>query len=226
VIEGAIGAGKSVLSEVLKDRAEREGIKTLLIPEPVSEWVGTGILKEFYKDPKRWAYSMQTMAFSSRCNKINKMVEENPGAELVIIERSPASDQIFMYLLKKDFTETERAMYSSWITLFNKYLSISLNDATAVYLRTDLASCMTRLKTRGRAGEDGAEMEAYQQSLIDIHNAFLIGPVDEQKYEDLPRCPYKEILHVGEEFAALNFRDNEDAKEKITTYILDKCGLL
>lgn len=59
-IEGNLGAGKTTLLSLLNISC---------IKEPVDEWEnlkGTNILKNYYEDPKRWAFTFQLNAIHSR----------------------------------------------------------------------------------------------------------------------------------------------------------------
>lgn len=216
IIEGPIAAGKSVLAEVLGNYATAKGIKAVIIREPVDKWVECGILEKFYKDRKANAYSFQTYAFVTRCNAINQQVLDNPGAELFIIERSPATDQIFMYLMRDLLDECEKVMYKSWINLFYDILKLDLTKATALYLRTDLSDCMDRLKSRGRAGEDMVGMQEYQTALINAHDDFLLN---KKIAEGFPICPYKNVIEIPAEKAKLNYKSNANDQKTISELV-------
>ena len=59
-IEGNLGAGKTTLLSLLQ---------IPVIREPVEEWQNFGgqdILKRYYHDPKRWAFTFQLHALHSR----------------------------------------------------------------------------------------------------------------------------------------------------------------
>jgi deoxyadenosine/deoxycytidine kinase len=217
VIEGPIAAGKSVLAEVLGEYATTKGIKTVIIREPVDKWVECGILEKFYKDRKANAYSFQTYAFVTRCNAINQQVLDNPGAELFIIERSPATDQLFMYLMRDLLDDCEKIMYKAWINLFYNILKLDLTKATALYLRTDLADCMERLKMRGRAGEDMAGMQEYQRELINAHDNFLLKK--EVAEDFFPTCPYKNVIEISADTAKLNYKTNKNDQKTISELV-------
>lgn len=218
IIEGTIAAGKSILTQVLLENAP---VKTVIIREPVAEWVETGILKKFYSNTERYAYAFQTFAFATRCIEINKTVDENPDAELFILERSPISDQIFMHLLKDRVEPVEYVMYGYWIKLFGEMLKIDLTKAVGVYLRTDIDNCMARLKSRGREGEDADSMREYQSKLIDVHDAFLLGH-NADKFVGLPKCPYLEVMEIPQEIAALNFKTDAETQKRVAQMIFDK----
>ena len=222
IIEGAIGAGKSVLTNVLYDYAISKNVKAVVVNEPVSKWVDCGILEKFYKDRRANAYAFQTYAFVTRCEEINKKVAENPDAELFIIERSPASDQVFMYLMHDLLDNTEKVMYKTWIHMFYSILKVDLTQATAIYLQTDINDCMDRLTKRGRAGENMDGMREYQTKLIQVTDEFLLGP---HVSEDCPTCPYKQVVVISPEIAGINFKSNEEDKKIISELIFTKCNI-
>ncbi|MFM7855528.1 MAG: deoxynucleoside kinase, partial [Flammeovirgaceae bacterium] len=65
-----MGAGKSTLLSLLN---------LSVIKEPVEEWehmVGGNLLKNYYEDPKRWAFTFQLNALHSRNMLWNKTIRE------------------------------------------------------------------------------------------------------------------------------------------------------
>ena len=85
-IEGNIGAGKTTLLNLLNIE---------VIKEPVEEWQdlgGASILKRYYQDPKRWAFTFQLNALHSRQNLWNRTMKESPDS-LHFSERSPLADR-------------------------------------------------------------------------------------------------------------------------------------
>lgn len=85
-IEGNLGAGKSSLLSLFNFAT---------IKEPVDEWQtmsGGDILKNFYENPKRWAFTFQLHALHSRSLLWNKTISEEPQ-KLHFSERSPLADR-------------------------------------------------------------------------------------------------------------------------------------
>ena len=70
-LEGNIGAGKTTILNELTNNNENEK-KIVYMREPVDLWEkikdkeGETILSKFYKDPNKYAFSFQIMAFTTR----------------------------------------------------------------------------------------------------------------------------------------------------------------
>ena len=85
-IEGNLGAGKSTLLSLFNFS---------IIKEPVDEWEkmnGGNILKNYYADPKRWAFTFQLNALHSRALLWNNTIASEPN-QLHFSERSPLADR-------------------------------------------------------------------------------------------------------------------------------------
>lgn len=97
-VEGNIGSGKSTLIRLIKDRHPKVivnlSVQIHYLDEPLTEWQSLNgdprlnLLKEFYTNPTRWAFTMQSYAFFSRL-KHWKTALERVGPDAVILsERS------------------------------------------------------------------------------------------------------------------------------------------
>lgn len=186
-VEGLIGAGKSTLIyDVLLPALSRH-YRVQVIREPVDEWVQSGLLQRFYADKRRWGYSFQTKAFSDHIREARRIMTEralqpaDQQVDLVIMERSPLSNQIFMAtLFSEGSVDTlEYALYHDWCRLCVLPFPITLY----LYVRTDLDTCMQRLQVRSREGETGVD-RAYQARLLAEHEAEFHRP----KLDDGTNC--------------------------------------
>ena len=91
-IEGNIGAGKTTLLNLL----EKQIPNCKVIYEPVKEWKnigGTDLLKSFYSDPKRWAFTFELESMVSKVRKIKEAISTN--YDIILLERSIHSDKAF-----------------------------------------------------------------------------------------------------------------------------------
>jgi deoxyadenosine/deoxycytidine kinase len=174
VLEGPIGAGKSTLLALLAERLRREGQEVCEVPEPVGRWTEGGILEAFYGDPGRYACPFQLHVLATRTAAINEAKARAPGADVYLLERSPASDRIFWALQEGGLPEADRAIYGAWAEFWGPHCGLELGGAHAVYVRTPLGACMERLGARGRPGEERVSRE-YQGALGEAHDAFLLG---------------------------------------------------
>ena len=91
-IEANIGGGKSTFTRKLMQGEYKgqeynydlvPGKKTLLLLEPVDEWVnmkdseGKNILEHYYADPKKYSFAFQMNSFISRCERLKKETEKH-----------------------------------------------------------------------------------------------------------------------------------------------------
>ena len=85
IVEGNIGAGKSTFLSLLKNRLP--GLT--IVQEPVNNWAsqrqGTSLLENFYLDPKRWAFTLETYTMIARSLELQSLTA-TPG--VIIMERS------------------------------------------------------------------------------------------------------------------------------------------
>jgi len=153
-IEGEIGAGKTEVINGLVEKLREKGIKVCLIPEPVTHWETTGVLKLFYSDMARYGYSFQTFVFATRILEIAKTVKANPDAEVYILERSPLTDPIFMELQRDSVDPVEMTMYGYWCDAWRQFCPIDFSQLQIIYLKTSLSVCMKRVAKRARPGEE------------------------------------------------------------------------
>ena len=96
-IEGNIGSGKSTLLKKIQDWAKENYYSHIYFAlEPVDDWneirdkSGETILSKFYKDQEKYAFSFQMMAFITRYNKIQELIDE-------ILEKSKKATVFSVY---------------------------------------------------------------------------------------------------------------------------------
>lgn len=186
-IEGNIGVGKSTIIRLLNEH----GVETM--QEPVDAWTavrdaesGKNILENFYEDPKRWAYTFQSIAFRSRVRGLDRLA---PGS---VAERSIFTDRrVFAEVARTsgNITNVEWDDYTDWFDWV-----VSKTDQSAqgfVYLRADPDVCYQRIQGRGRRGEESIPLE-YIQQLHERHDAWLLNEsnvlvlnMNRQKPEDV-----------------------------------------
>ena len=106
-IEGNIGSGKSTLLKNLQEKFQDRNY--VFVKEPVDLWEyvtdeeGKTILENFYKEPTKYSFAFQMMAFTTRMSVLKKAVSENPDAEVIICERSIEADRhVFAQMLYDD----------------------------------------------------------------------------------------------------------------------------
>ena len=148
IFEGEIGAGKTVICQEVAKELRAAGKNVCLILEPVDCWRSIGILKKFYKDRARHGYGFQTFVFATRVLAIERAIKAEPEADVYLLERSPATDQIFMELQRDLLDEVEMKMYETWCATYQELLRIDISKARVLYLKPSLEQCMSRTKAR------------------------------------------------------------------------------
>lgn len=218
IIEGGIAAGKTELTRAVAAELGRRGLRVAAVPEPVDRWAAIGILQMFYDKPVRHGYGFQTYVFATRVQAIAAAVAAQPDADVFLLERSPATDGIFMYAQAPLLDPVEMAMYADWCDAFRLMLPIDLSAAKVLYLKPDLDVCMARLAARSQKGEITDRGEAdetsvggvslgYQRRLRQLHDAFLLG-IGTETCPGLPPSPFPPtaVMCVGPELANLDWR--------------------
>ena len=173
-IEGNIGSGKSTLTPILAD-----ALKAEFILEPVSVWEevkdsnGTSILDKFYSSMERYAYAFQSFAFLSRLQMLNNINE----TQLTLVERSIYADRnVFAENCYEDtiLDPLEWQVYEKWFDWCEHRVPCHVRDDQAIflYLRTDPAICMDRIRERGRPAEEHIKLD-YLERLHKKHEEWL-----------------------------------------------------
>jgi deoxyguanosine kinase len=176
-LEGNIGAGKSTLIAALK-AAHPEWH---FVDEPVEEWLepdstGRSLLKNFYEDRRRWAYTFQNAALLSRSKALRNCVSAHAfsQSQVFVTERSIEADKnIFAAMLtaEGEMSPLEWTLYMKW------YAQVSITTPTItgyIHLDTPVTICHERIEKRGRPGEI-IEVE-YLDRLDSYHFGWLHAP--------------------------------------------------
>jgi deoxyadenosine/deoxycytidine kinase len=195
LLEGNMGAGKSTfLSLIHKHLKEIE-----VVLEPVNVWHSddprNSLLSQFYKNPNRWAYTMETWTMMTRVKEHIK--EQQKDNHLKIMERSVYSGHYcFAHNgYKQGFMEQpEWDAYNAWFSfLVEKHCKPPLGF---IYLQTDPKICEERINIRNRSGEDGVPLE-YLTQIHNQHEQFLVKK--ESITQALQNVPVL-VLNANEEF--------------------------
>lgn len=177
IIEGNIGSGKTTLMKMLSEKFTKD---TEFLYEPVGVWQsfrdekGTNLLDLFYKDQKRWSYTMQTVAFLTRMQDITR----SQVRPLRFSERSLYTDiRVFAEncYLSGQMNKVEWDLYNSWF----KWLTTSkiidrMEPDGFIYVRAEPSVSHERLKIRGRSEESGVPIE-YLEEIHKRHDNWLLN---------------------------------------------------
>tara|TARA_X000001036_G_scaffold402124_1_gene407698 strand:- start:1972 stop:2610 length:639 start_codon:yes stop_codon:yes gene_type:complete len=176
-IEGNIGSGKSTFVEDLRNKLPKtmKGRELIFLQEPVELWReikddNKDIIQLFYEDKNKYAFSFQMLAYITRLNIINDVLNKNPDA-VIISERSVYTDcNVFAQMLHNQnlINKAEFQIYKLWFDSFEK----NLNKHRFIFLNTNCQECMNRIKKRNRTGEQ--EINAnYVEACENYHTEWL-----------------------------------------------------
>ncbi len=205
ILEGNIGSGKSTFLKLIKNFFPL--IKTEM--EPLESWQekvdGQSILKKFYQDPKRWAFTLENLILVTRVKEHIK--DQKLDYEYSIIERSLYSGY---YCFAKNshesgfLTDIEWKIYTDWFEfLVPDYCK---SPKGFIYLQSDPKKCFERMKKRNREDEGQISFE-YLQQMHDKHEDFLIRKIDV-----IPELKTIPVLVIN---ADIDFEHNTDKQKEI-----------
>lgn len=174
VVEGNIGAGKTSFCQDLYEQLTAvEKRSVVFMKEPVERWTnanGENLLKLFYEDKKRWAFTFQCLVLATTIQNESRAVRLSEEGHIVIMERSSFScKEIFSELLRVDaFTPAETRAFDELKAISESPLRTYLN-VVVVYLNTAPHVCCTRIYERARTEEVGRIDYSYLQRLHIAH---------------------------------------------------------
>jgi deoxyadenosine/deoxycytidine kinase len=175
-IEGNIGSGKTTIIENLQKIFENDP-NVVFIREPVDIWQtiqdadGETILAKFYKDPAKYAFTFQVMAYSTRLSMLRAAILQNPLCDVIICERSLDADKhIFEKMLYNDglIDEVSHQIYQRFYGEFHDEFQL----AGIIYIDADARICKERIEKRARAGEESVALD-YLEKCQQYHEAWL-----------------------------------------------------
>jgi deoxyadenosine/deoxycytidine kinase len=177
-IEGNIGAGKTTIIEQLEK--QYKDIKSILVVrEPVNVWEtikdsdGETILEKFYKNPEKYAFSFQVMAFVTRLSLLRNLIKENPECKLIICERSLEADKNIFAKMLYDDKMIDEINYKIYMKFYNEYKSdFTLNGLVYIHAEEDV--CYNRVHKRNRTGEESVSLE-YLKKCKEYHQDWLVN---------------------------------------------------
>lgn len=195
IVEGNIGSGKSTFLKLVNEHMPKVSIAY----EPLQDWQnqdnGQSLLENFYQDPKRWAYSMETLAMI--CRARDHMKEQENFSNYRLVERSIYSGHYcFSYNSYKHgfMNDLEWKIYLSWFNFL--ILNKCKSPLGFIYLKVDPEVAFERIKKRGRSGESKISLD-YLKQIDTCHENFLIEKKD--LLPDLLGTPVL-VLNCNEEF--------------------------
>lgn len=157
-VEGVIGAGKTTLATML---GEMLGAKVV-----VEQFAENPFLKDFYKDPERYAFQTQIFFLLTRYKQQQQLAQADLFHRFLVTDYIFEKDKIFAYLNLQD---EELKLYETLVS------SIQHNIPTpdlVVYLQSSVPRLMTNIRHRGRDFESEMQ-ESYIKDLNEAYNYFF-----------------------------------------------------
>lgn len=152
IIEGNIGSGKSTLLESLKNKGYT------VAPEPVDEWVESGVLEEYYKG-KIDAFTFQCYILESKVKAFKQVLREWTQGPIFLERGFEADSKVFLkYNVDKGkSTEFQLELYAK----LAKEITSSLNCEFGKVLFLDVSptTCLERIGKRSRTGENSISFD-------------------------------------------------------------------
>ncbi len=215
ILEGNIGVGKSTFLKLVEQYCPHISV----IPEPTETWAtqatGQSLLGNFYQNPHRWAYTIETLAMACRV-KDHMREQANPNINR-IMERSVYSGH-YCFAMNDNasgyLTALEWEIYLKWVDfLVHKQCTPPLGF---IYLKAKPEICFERMLKRNRKGEEALSLE-YMTKLDHWHEKFLFHK--HGLSENLNHVPVL-ILDCNEDFVE-NKENTRQHLAKVERFVLE-----
>ena len=157
-IEGAIGAGKTTLAELLAER-----LRAQLILEQFEE---NPFLSSFYEDRRAHAFQTQIFFLLSRFRQQKQVLQTDLFYENIVSDYLFAKDRIFASI---NLSEDELALYDEVEQALLK--SVPVPDIV-IYLQSGVPELLEGIHRRGRPFEQNLSPE-YLAQVVEAYNDYF-----------------------------------------------------
>jgi deoxyadenosine/deoxycytidine kinase len=157
-VEGVIGAGKTTLATKLG-----QTIGGRVVVEQFEE---NPFLKDFYRDPERYAFQTQIFFLLTRYKQQRNLYQGDLFQQILVTDYIFEKDKIFAYLNLQD---EELKLYETLVGSIDH--SITTPDLV-VYLQANVERLMQNIRNRGRSFE-AYMSEHYIKDLAEAYNYFF-----------------------------------------------------
>ena len=119
-IEANIGAGKTTVLQHIRGMLDNINKSVIILEEPVDEWTTTipSVFTEYYKDTTKYAFSIQTMIYSSIRKRIENIFHQSTPPSILLTERSLGScSNVFTKMLyeSRHLNDIEYQIYNAYV---------------------------------------------------------------------------------------------------------------
>ena len=184
-IEGNIGAGKTTLVNLLKEKYKNDD-RIVFLEEPVDTWEkitqdGKNILELFYENQQKYSFPFQILAYTTRLQLLKNEIKramENSNIKTIVMERSLEADRNIFAKMLYDNGMIEPSMFQIYTKMSDDGLREYSADAI-IWLDTDPEACFARIKTRNREGEESISkkyldrLDIYHQEWLSADTGFV-----------------------------------------------------
>jgi deoxyguanosine kinase len=157
-VEGVIGAGKTTLCTMLG-----ETLGARVVQEQFEE---NPFLKDFYKDPDRYAFQTQIFFLLTRYKQQRNLSQADLFHRFLVTDYVFEKDKIFAYLNLQD---EELKLYETLVSSIEHNI---VQPDLVVYLQSSVERLMTNIRHRARAFEESIS-ESYIRDLNEAYNYFF-----------------------------------------------------
>jgi len=157
-IEGVIGAGKTTLSSML---GETLGARVVL-----EQFEENPFLKDFYRDPERFAFQTQIFFLLTRYKQQRNLSQADLFHRFLVTDYIFEKDKIFAYLNLQD---EELKLYETLVSSIEHNI---VQPDIVVYLQSSVPRLMQNIRHRARSYETAME-ETYIRDLNEAYNYFF-----------------------------------------------------
>src|SRR5262245_47820115 len=157
-IEGVIGVGKTSLARLLAERFHAR----LVLEEPDAN----PFLKDFYKDPKRYAFQTQMFFLISRYKDLRERVQPDLFHEGIVADYLFQKDRIFANL---NLSDRELMLYDAVAPQLESEVPV---PDLVVYLQATPERIRERIELRGRPYERLMDPK-YTATLAEAYDYFF-----------------------------------------------------
>jgi len=170
-VEGNVGVGKSTFLHFLNER-----VKEHVFYEPNELWQDVGghnLLKQFFLDQKRWAYTLQSYVLLTRVDQM-LLADMELCKNVCLVERSIYSGRYCFAQVAKDIGTMDGLEWCLYKKLWDREIvRIQRPPAGFIYLRSPAKVCYDRIMNRGRQEENPITMD-YLERIEQKHEDWFI----------------------------------------------------